>query len=131
MRRSPRELSREIRLAAAMVWYTEGRISHEKAARFAGASRIDFIDALTKARLHAFHVDLAELMEEVALARLLSRSERRHIIWRSAWADAGGSSWLTCADVVPSPGRREPGRDRGGGGGPPRIRRPPVRSDPW
>jgi predicted HTH domain antitoxin len=73
LHRSPQELSREIRLAAAMVWYTERRVSHEKAAQFAGVSRIDFIDALAAARLPAFHVDLGELMEEVELARQASR----------------------------------------------------------
>lgn len=67
--RSPQELSREIRLAAAMLWYSQGRISHEKAAQFAGVSRIDFIDALATAKLPAFHVDVDELMEEVELAR--------------------------------------------------------------
>ena len=36
LHRSPQELGREIRLAAAMLWYTQGRISHEKAAEFAG-----------------------------------------------------------------------------------------------
>ncbi len=73
LHRSPRELSREIRLAAAMLWFSEGRISHEKAARFAGVSRIGFIDALAKARLPAFPVDVAELMEQVELARQASR----------------------------------------------------------
>src|SRR5271166_1851931 len=67
LHRSPQELGREMRLAAAMVWYTQGRISHEKAAQIAGVSRIDLIDALAAARLPAFHVDVDELMEEVEL----------------------------------------------------------------
>ena len=69
LHRSPKELSSEIRLAAAMLWYTQGRISHEKAAQFAGVSRIAFIDALAEAQLPAFHVDVDELMEEVEGAR--------------------------------------------------------------
>ena len=69
LHRSPLELGREIRLAAAMLWYSQGRISHEKAAQIAGVSRIDLIDALAAARLPAFHVDVDELMEEVELAR--------------------------------------------------------------
>jgi predicted HTH domain antitoxin len=44
LRRSPQEFGREMRLAAAMLWYTHGRISHEKAAFLAGLSRLDFID---------------------------------------------------------------------------------------
>ncbi len=69
LHRSTKELSGEIRLAAAMRWYTQGRISHEKAAQFSGMSRIAFIDALSEARLPAFHVDVDELMEEVEGAR--------------------------------------------------------------
>ena len=68
LHRSPKELSQEIRLAAAMIWYTQGRISHEKTAQFSGVSRIGFIDALAAARLPAFHVDVDELMEEVECA---------------------------------------------------------------
>ncbi len=68
LHRSPQELGREMRLAAAMVWYTQGRISHEKAAFFAGVSRIDLIDALAAAKFPAFRVDVDELMEEVELA---------------------------------------------------------------
>ncbi|MGD0041167.1 MAG: UPF0175 family protein [Isosphaeraceae bacterium] len=67
LHRSPQELGREMRLAAAMVWYTQGRISHEKAASFAGVSRIALIDALAAAKLPAFRVDVDELMEEVEL----------------------------------------------------------------
>lgn len=69
LHRSPEELGREMRLAAALLWYTQGRISHERAAEFAGLSRIGFIDALAAARLPAFHVDVDEMMEEVELAR--------------------------------------------------------------
>ena len=29
---SPQKLGREMRLSAAMLWYSQGRISHEKAA---------------------------------------------------------------------------------------------------
>ena len=66
---APQELGREIRLATAMLWYSQGRISHEKAVQIAGVSRIDLIDTLVAARLPAFHVDVDELMEEVELAR--------------------------------------------------------------
>jgi predicted HTH domain antitoxin len=73
LNRSPRELGQEMRLAAAMLWYTQGRISHEKAAQFAGISRIALIDALAEAKLPAFHVDVVELMEEVEGARQADR----------------------------------------------------------
>ncbi len=73
LRRSPSELVQEMRLAAAMLWYTQGRISHEKAAQFAGISRIALIDALAASKLPAFHVDLDELMEEIQGARQADR----------------------------------------------------------
>jgi predicted HTH domain antitoxin len=76
LHRSPKELSQEIRLAAAMIWYTQGRISHERAAQFSGVSRIAFIDALASAKLPAFHVDVDELMEEVECAR---QAIREHV----------------------------------------------------
>jgi predicted HTH domain antitoxin len=73
LHRSPKELTQEMRLAAAMLWYTQGRISHGKAAEFAGISRMDFIDALAAAKLPAFHVDIDELREELARARHADR----------------------------------------------------------
>lgn len=76
LHRSPQELSREMRLAAAMLWYVQGRISHEKAAQLADLSRIAFIDALAAAKLPAFHVDVDELMEEVESAR---QADREHL----------------------------------------------------
>jgi predicted HTH domain antitoxin len=76
LHRSPKELSYEMRLAAAMIWYTQGRISHEQAARFSGLSRIAFIDALAEASLPAFHVDVDELMEEVECA---GQAIREHV----------------------------------------------------
>jgi predicted HTH domain antitoxin len=89
LHRSPKELTQEMRLASAMLWYSQGRISHEKAAQFGGVSRIAFIDALAATQLPAFHVDVEELMEEVDHAR---QSIREHV-----------------ASVVPSPG--EPAGD--------------------
>jgi predicted HTH domain antitoxin len=93
LHRSPKELSQEMRLAAAMLWYTQGRISHEKAALFAGVSRITFIDALAAAKLPAFHVDVDELKEEVEGAY---QAVREHV-----------------APRVPGPG--EPAGDPAGG----------------
>jgi predicted HTH domain antitoxin len=76
LHRSPKELTQEIRLSAAMLWYTQGWISHEKAAQFAGVSRIAFIDALAAAKLPAFHVDVDELREEVEQSR---QAIREHV----------------------------------------------------
>lgn len=73
---SPDAFAREMRLAAAMLWYVQGRVSHERAAQYAGLSRIAFIDALAAARLPAFHVDVDEVMEEVNDAR---EAIRQHV----------------------------------------------------
>jgi predicted HTH domain antitoxin len=73
---SPDAFAKEMRLAAGMLWYLQGRVSHERAAQFAGISRIAFIDALAAAKLPAFHVDVDEFMEEVRDAR---EALRQHI----------------------------------------------------
>jgi predicted HTH domain antitoxin len=64
-RQSPDECLREMRLAAAMHWYTRGIISQEKAAEFAGLDRTDFLMALAREKLPAFEVDLDQLREEI------------------------------------------------------------------
>ncbi len=48
-----------------MLWYTQGRVSDEQAAQYAGLSRISFIDAFAAARLPAFRFGTDELWEEV------------------------------------------------------------------
>jgi predicted HTH domain antitoxin len=73
---SPAAFAKEMRLAAAMLWYVQGRVSHERAAQYAGISQIAFIDALSAAKLPAFHVDADEVMEEVQDAR---EAIRQHI----------------------------------------------------
>jgi predicted HTH domain antitoxin len=62
---SPEEFLKEMRLAAAIYWYSRGEISHEIGAAIAGLDRTDFIDALARERVEAFHVDIDELKEEV------------------------------------------------------------------
>ena len=66
---------REVRLAAAIEWYREGRVSQGKGAEIAGLSRIDFLDALYRAKVPACQVTVDELMEEVDRA-VASRRER-------------------------------------------------------
>ena len=73
---TPDAFAKEMRLAAAMLWYVQGRVSHERAAEYAGISRIAFIDALAAAKLPAFHVDVDEVMEEVQDAR---EAIRQHV----------------------------------------------------
>lgn len=53
LRRSPEEVVQEMRLAAAMVWYSQGRVSQSRAAELAGVSRADLLDALSASGISA------------------------------------------------------------------------------
>lgn len=66
MRRSPRELGRELRLAAAIHWYRTGALSQEKAASLAGLDRTDFLLELARQGVDAFTVDFEALDDELA-----------------------------------------------------------------
>ncbi len=65
LRRSPAELAQDLRLAAAIHWYSRGLVSQERAAQIAGLDRTDFILALAREGVDAFVVDLAGLRREL------------------------------------------------------------------
>ena len=65
LRRSPEEFAREMRLAAAMLWYSRGMISQERAADIAGLNRAEFLRALARNEMEVFVVDFADLEREV------------------------------------------------------------------
>ena len=65
LRRSPEEFGRELRLAAAIHWYSQGVVSQEKAAQIAGLHRIDFLDELARRRVDVIKVDPADLQREL------------------------------------------------------------------
>lgn len=62
---APDELSREIRIAAAVKWYKLGRISQGRGAEIAGLSRAEFIDALSRYRVSPFRYTEQELIDEL------------------------------------------------------------------
>ena len=62
---TPEAFAKEMRLAAAIEWYREGRVSQGRGAEIAGLSRIDFLDALIRAKVPACQVTVDELMVEV------------------------------------------------------------------
>jgi predicted HTH domain antitoxin len=64
LRRSPAEVQQEVRLAAAIRWYAKGLVSQERAAGIAGLDRTDFLMALGREKVDAFHVDFEELVHE-------------------------------------------------------------------
>jgi len=53
LRKSPREFALEMRIAAAVQWYSEGLVSQGKAAEIAGLSRMLFIDELARRKVSA------------------------------------------------------------------------------
>jgi len=65
LRRSPEEFAREMRLAAAMLWYSRSMISQEKAAEIAGLNRAEFLRALARNEIDVFVVDFDDLEREV------------------------------------------------------------------
>lgn len=61
LRQSPDEVAREMRLAAAVVWYAQGRVSQGRAAELAGVSRAEFLDALSQCGVSASQETLQDL----------------------------------------------------------------------
>jgi predicted HTH domain antitoxin len=58
----------ELRLAAAIQWYSQGLISQGRAAEIAGLDRTSFLLALGRAKVDAFQIIAEELTEEVERA---------------------------------------------------------------
>jgi predicted HTH domain antitoxin len=62
---TPEEFARELRLAAAIHWYSRGLISQGKGAQIAGLDRRSFILSLGRAGVDAIQIDARELEVEV------------------------------------------------------------------
>jgi predicted HTH domain antitoxin len=62
---TPEALAKEVRVAAAIELYREGRISQGQGAQIAGMSRAEFLDELFRAKVPACQVTVDELMEEL------------------------------------------------------------------
>ena len=58
----------ELRFAAAVQWYYQGRLSGSKAAQIVGMTRLEFLDELARRRLDVVKVDLDRLREEIGAA---------------------------------------------------------------
>jgi predicted HTH domain antitoxin len=65
LRLGPDEFSQEVKTAAIVQWYAEGRISQSKASEMLGISRAKFLDELYRRKVPACQVDIEELREEV------------------------------------------------------------------
>ena len=65
LRLSPNEFAREIRVAAALLWYSHGEISQSIAAGIAGTSRAVFIDQFSRRRIPVVQTTADELDDEI------------------------------------------------------------------
>lgn len=66
VRKAPAEFAEEMRLAAAIHWYSQGTISQGKAAEIAGVSRAEFLEELFHRKIPAIQVTLDELRQELS-----------------------------------------------------------------
>lgn len=66
LKETPQRFADELRFAAAVQWYHEGRISGSKAAQVAGLTRLAFLDELARRRLDVVRVDVDQLRQEIA-----------------------------------------------------------------
>jgi len=62
----PARMAREMRVATAIAWYEQGRISQEIAAMMTGLDRVEFLLELARRGHDSFQVDFADLDRELA-----------------------------------------------------------------
>jgi len=65
LRKAPEEFATEMRLAAAIHWYSQGMVSQGKAAEIAGVSRAQFLEELFQRKIPAIQATIEELREEL------------------------------------------------------------------
>ena len=66
LRKGPDELAEEMKTAAVVQWYAEGRVSQSKAAEILGVSRTRFLNELYRRKVPAVGADINQLREEPA-----------------------------------------------------------------
>ena len=66
LRLGPREFSREVKTAAVVQWYAEGRIAQSKAAEILEISRAEFLQELFNRKVPACQVTIEDLREEIS-----------------------------------------------------------------
>src|SRR6516162_338487 len=71
--RATGEPDKELRLAAAFSLCSRGQISTSQAARLAGLTYADFLEAAAHAKVELFPIDYEELQEETRVGYTLGR----------------------------------------------------------
>ena len=64
LRKTPEELTSDMRVAAAAKWYEMGLVSQEKASEIAGMTREDFLMELSKFNVSPFQSSAEEILKE-------------------------------------------------------------------
>lgn len=65
LRLAPKEFVNEMRVAAAVQWYAQQKISQSKAAEIADVSRVEFLNELLQRKIPAIQITIEELQEEL------------------------------------------------------------------
>jgi predicted HTH domain antitoxin len=65
LRMTPEEFAREMKLAACVQWYRQGKVSQSKASEIAGISRAEFLTELSRRREPILQMTAEELAEEL------------------------------------------------------------------
>nr|VFJ57208.1 MAG: Predicted antitoxin, contains HTH domain [Candidatus Kentron sp. DK] len=94
LRLTPVDLIPEMRIAAAVQWYAERRISQERAAELAGLSRIQFIDELRRRKAPAIQIDPSELDAEIGDDLSGLRKEAFVGMWKDRPDMADSTAWV-------------------------------------
>jgi len=73
LKTNDRDVGGTLRLAAAFSLCQRGELSTSQAARLAGLTYTDFLEAAARAKIELFPVDLEELKEEISRGYTLDR----------------------------------------------------------
>ena len=65
---TPDKFGQQLRLAAAIYWYSRTEISQGRAAQIAGLNRKEFLEALAREKVDVFVVDFDDLKRELERA---------------------------------------------------------------
>ena len=66
LQEDPEQVTKEMRLFAAVKWYEQGRVSQDKAAEIAGLSRTAFMSALSQCGVSPFQETADEIKKGLA-----------------------------------------------------------------
>ena len=64
LKETPEELTREIRMLAAVQLYQKGKLSSGRAAELAGVSKVSFLQALSRSNVPIFNLSGEELKSD-------------------------------------------------------------------